>query len=150
MMQRFRFRLGRLLDIRRLEEDQAVAVLREASLKLGGLEERLAAIEAEHRGIFRALAAALAKGGLDPAAPMQAALHGARLERLIRETERERADAQVAVRAAQAELQRRRSARKAFEELETRARRDWTEEARREENAFIDEVAGARFAARVM
>ncbi len=147
-MKRFRFRLKRLLDVRRIEEDQAALALRRAMQTLGAIEERIMGLRAEHQTLYRDLGVLLARGTTDPAAPVQTGLHAGRIERLVRAAERERDDAAQAVRTAQQELQKRKAARRAFEQLEEKERAAWAEESRREENAFLDEVAGTRFANR--
>ena len=145
-MKAFRFRLKRLLDVRRIEESQSAARLRQTTARLHDIDARIASARRDHAGVFRDLADHLDQGALPPQAPANAATHASRLERAIRQAERERADAERLVRQAEQDLRRRTTARRALEALESRALETWKDEARRDENAFLDEVAGTRHA----
>jgi flagellar export protein FliJ len=145
-MKAFRFRLKRLLDVRRVEENQSAARLRQTTARLRELDARIASAQREHAEVFRDLADHLGAGGLPPEAPLHAATHAGRIDRAIRQAERERADAEKLVRQAEQELRRRKTARRALEELETRELGGWKDDLRRSENAFLDEVASTRHA----
>jgi flagellar FliJ protein len=140
----FRFRLKKILDVRRLEEDQATLRLKQTTSRLKEIDALIEGARRDHAELYRELAVALGGGALPPEAPAQAALHATRIERAIREAERERTDAVQSVRSAEQDLRRRTTARKALEELETRAVTGWKEDLRRAENAFLDEVASVR------
>ncbi len=148
-MKTFDFRLARLLDLRRIEEAQSASALRRAAARLAEADERLAQLRRDHAELFRELADALARRTALPEEPMHAAVHAGRLERVIREAERARAECAQSVVAAELELRKRRAAMRALEELEHKARAAWNEESRREENAWLDEVASIRHAARM-
>jgi flagellar export protein FliJ len=145
-MKRFRFRLEKILGVRRVEEDQAVFRLRQAAARLQEIDARIQVARQDHAEVFRELAEALRRGALRPGAPVEAAAHASRLERGIREAERERVEALQSLKQAELELRRRRTARRALEELESRAASSWKDDVRREENAFLDEVASIRHA----
>jgi flagellar protein FliJ len=145
-MKAFRFRLKKILDVRRIEEDQAALRLKQATARLREIDARIEVSRQDHAEVYRELAAALAAGALFGEAPVHAATHAARIERAIREAERERADSEKFVRQAESDLKRRRTARRALEELESREVAAWRHEARREELAFLDEVASTRHA----
>jgi flagellar protein FliJ len=143
-MKRFRFRLKKILDVRRIEEDQAALRLKQATARLREIDARLEGARRDHAEVYRELAQALVKGALAPEAPSQAATHAIRIERAIREAEREKAEAAQQVRVAEQDLRRRRTARRALEELEAREVLAWKDEVRRDENATLDEVASIR------
>src|SRR5262245_20216056 len=143
-MKAFRFRLKKILDVRRIEEDQSTLRLKQAAATLREIDARIELCRRDHADIYRELALALGAGRLAPLAPAQAATHASRLERAIREAGRERGDAEKLLRQAEQDLRRRRTARRALEELESREAGAWKDEARREENAFLDEVASTR------
>jgi flagellar export protein FliJ len=145
-MKAFRFRLKKILDVRRIEEDQAALRLKQATAALREIDARIESGRRDHAEVYRELALTLGLGALPPEAPAQAAMHAARLERAIREAERERVDAEKQVRQAEQDLRRRRAARRALEELQSREVGAWKDEVRREENAFLDEVASIRHA----
>lgn len=145
-MKAFRFRLKKILDVRRIEEDQSAMRLKQTTARLREVDARIELARRDHAEVYRELAVSLGAGSLAPEAPAQAATHASRLERAIREAERERVDAEKLVRQAEQDLRRRRTARRALEELESREVGAWKEEARREENAFLDEVAMSRYA----
>jgi flagellar export protein FliJ len=142
----FRFRLKKILDVRRIEEDQAALRLKQSSSRLREIDNRIETARRDHAEVYRELSQALAGGALGPEAPVQAATHASRIERAIREAERERLEAMQNLRSAEQDLRRRRTARRALEELESRALTGWKDEARRAENAFLDEVASIRHA----
>jgi flagellar biosynthesis chaperone FliJ len=114
--------------------------------RLKEIDARLEGARRDHAEVYRELAMALAGGVLAPEAPVQAATHAARIERAIREAERERLEAVQNCRVAEQELRRRRTARRALEELESREVTAWKDELRRDENALLDEVASVRHA----
>jgi flagellar export protein FliJ len=143
-MKRFRFRLKKILDVRRIEEDQAALRLKQTTSRLQEIDARIENARRDHAEVYRELALALTRGSLHPDAPVAAATHAMRLERAIREAEREKAEAVQQVRFAEQELRRRRTARRALEELETREASSWKDEVRRVENAVLDEVASMR------
>jgi flagellar export protein FliJ len=143
-MKRFRFRLKKILDVRRIEEDQAALRLKQTTARLREVDARIEGARRDHAEVYRELANAIETGALAPEAPMQAATHATRLERVIREAEREKAEVAQQVRLAEQELRRRRTARRALEELETREVTAWKDEVRRDENAVLDEVASVR------
>jgi flagellar export protein FliJ len=143
-MKAFRFRLKKILDVRRIEEDQSTLRLKQVTSALREIDARIDLCRRDHAEVYRELALALCSGKLPPMAPVQAATHATRLERAIREAERQRVDAEKLVRTAEQDLRRRRTARRALEELQSRETDAWKEEARREENAFLDEVASTR------
>jgi flagellar export protein FliJ len=145
-MKAFRFRLKRLLDVRRLEEQQSTTRLRQTTARLKEAEARIATARRDQAAVFQDLSDGLARGGLAADAPAQAATHATRLDRAIREAERERTDAESLVRQAQQDLRRRTTARRAIEELQSREAGAWKDETRRAENAFLDEVASRRHA----
>ena len=142
----FRFRLKKILDVRRIEEDQAALRLKQTTSRLREIDSRIEHARRDHADVYRELSTALAGGRLGPEAPVQAATHATRIERAIREAERERIEAVQSVRHAEQDLRRRRTARRALEELESRAITSWKDEGRRAENAFLDEVASVRHA----
>jgi flagellar export protein FliJ len=143
-MKAFRFRLKKILDVRRVEEDQSALRLKQATARLREIDALIDLARRDHAEVYRELAVALASGALPPEAPALAATHAARIERAIREAERGRGDAEKLVRQAEIDLRRRRTARRAIEELESRELGAWKEDARREENTFLDEVALTR------
>lgn len=143
-MKRFRFRLKKILDVRRIEEDQAALRLKQTTARLREVEARIEGARRDHAEVYRELANAIASGALAPEAPIQAATHATRLERAIREAEREKAEIAQQIRLAEQDLRRRRTARRALEELETREVTAWKDEVRRDENAILDEVASVR------
>lgn len=145
-MKIFRFRLKKILDVRKAEEDQSALRLKQTSTRLKEIDARIECARRDHSEVFRELSAAIGSGALPPDGPIQAANHATRIERTIREAERERTEAVQLVRQAEQDLKRRRTARRALEELETREIGTWKEEVRRSENAFLDEVASVRFA----
>jgi flagellar export protein FliJ len=143
-MKAFRFRLKKILSVRRLEEEQSILRLKQATVRLREIDARIELGRRDHAEIYRELAAALACGGLPAEAPALAATHASRIDRMIREAERERIDAEKLVRQAEQDLRRRRTARRAIEELESREVAAWKSGLLREENAFLDEVASTR------
>jgi flagellar export protein FliJ len=145
-MKAFRFRLKRLLDVRRIEEDQSALRLRQTTARLREIDARIENARRDHAEVYRELAVTLGTGSLAPEAPMQAATHALRIERAIREAERERCDAEKLARQAEQDLRRRKTARRALEELESREIGAWKDDVRRAENAFLDEVASMRHA----
>src|SRR5262245_55393217 len=132
-MKAFRFRLKKILDVRRIEEDQSALRLKQVTANLREIDARIELCRRDHAEVYRGLAPAPGCGRLPRLAPVQAATHATRLERAIREAERQRADAEKLVRQAEQDLRRRRTARRALEELESREIDAWKEEARREE-----------------
>ena len=145
-MKAFRFRLKRLLDVRRVEENQSAVRLRQTTARLRDLDARIASARRDQADVFRDLSENLSAGGLPAEAPVQAATHASRIDRSIRQAERERADAEQLMRQAQQDLRRRKTARRAIEELQSRELGTWREDVRRSENAFLDEVASTRHA----
>jgi flagellar biosynthesis chaperone FliJ len=139
-MKAFRFRLRRLLDIRRVEEREAEAVARAAAAKLAELDLAHESLRREREGLRADYAAAAGR----PADLRLALEHEARLDEALRRIEKSRDDARRAATEAEAEARRRRGARRALEELENRARETWSEDARRAETALMDEIAAGR------
>lgn len=147
MTKAFRFRLERLLSLRRLEEREAEAAAREAALRLGRAEEACDALRSARAEAW----GWIARGGVEatarPDGPRLMLEHGARLDGLLERREAERDAARKAAVAADEARRRARVARKALDEIEARAKSAWRAEAARDEAAFMDEVAAGRFAA---
>ena len=132
-MKAFRFRMQRLLDVRRVEEEQALGAVRAAVQALSDVEAELDHLRGELAAVWRDLALQLGRGGAAPNAPAHAALHAARIDRATHDARRRRDDVRRVLAAAEDDARRRRAARRALEELAERARSVWQSESRREE-----------------
>jgi len=144
-MKRFKFRLQKLLEVRRLKEDalrQELARAQEAVRREKAVLERLTAARGATIDALRANVG----GALD--VQWIAAYHGY-LGFLARRIEEQRA---VVDRAAREEVRKRealiaaRRARKVVEKLRERAYARYREEVSRAEQAFLDEVGTMRYA----
>ena len=146
-MKRFRFRLKRLQELRTLEEERAEAALRQARARVAGAEDVVHGLHNDVTEVFSGLTRALASGRVAPEEPARVTAHAARIELALAVAQRDLELARRLASEAAADLQKRRSERKALDELERRARETWHVDAVREENAFFDEVAVMRHAA---
>ncbi len=148
MSKTFRFRLKRLLDLRRLEEREAEGLAIAAASRAADLEETCAVLMTERERLSRDLPNAAARN-VDRQDEIRLLIeHSVRLDESLRRLSAERDLARTAAAMAEAERARRRSARRALEELETRSSDQWNEELRRLETIEIDEIAATRFFAR--
>ncbi len=148
MSKTFRFRLKRLLDLRRLEEREAEGLALAAARRAADLEESCQSLSLERERLARELPQAAVRSGDRQGEIRLLIEHGVRLDESLRRMSAERDLARKEALQAEAERARRRSARRALEELETRAKDQWGEELRRLETIEIDEIAATRFFAK--
>ncbi|GBC98994.1 hypothetical protein HRbin17_01515 [bacterium HR17] len=144
-MRRFRFALDGVLQVRRVEEQQAERQLQLAQARLRQAEEALTTIAEEHATAVTTLRQLLA----EDADAHQILLAVRRLDVL----EQRRALAQQQVAAAEAEVERRlqayrecRQRRELLEELRQKAWRQWLTDALRAQQVQADERAMRDFA----
>lgn len=148
MSKTFRFRLKRLLDLRRLEEREAEGLALAAARRAADLEESCLSLSLERERLARELPQAAVRSADRQVEIRLLIEHGVRLDESLRRLSAERDVARKEALQAEAERARRRSARRALEELETRAKDQWGEELRRLETIEIDEIAATRFFAK--
>lgn len=148
MSKTFRFRLKRLLDLRRLEEREAEGLALAAARRAADLEESCLSLSLERERLARELPQAAVRNADRQVEIRLLIEHGVRLDESLRRLSAERDVARKEALQAEAERARRRSARRALEELETRAKDQWGEELRRLETIEIDEIAATRFFAK--
>jgi flagellar FliJ protein len=137
-MKKYTFALGKVLRVRRIEEDQAAA-------KLATARSEAASAATKEVGAVHALASRCARGGLQPAASFLAWTETTMLagEAL--------ATARAEVQAADEEVEARRGEWSsaatrvaALENLDERGREAHTVEQRREETKIVDDIVTVR------
>jgi flagellar biosynthesis chaperone FliJ len=148
MSKTFRFRLQRLLELRRLEEREAESVALAAAARATAAEEACAALRRDRERTARELPETATRPDARPGDTALLLAHAVRLDEALKRLEAERDQLRKAAAEAEAERARRRAARRALEELETKAREQWAAEVRRLEIAEIDEIAATRHLAR--
>lgn len=140
-MKRFRFRLGSVLRVRRIERDRARAALAASVARCRGLEAECARERAATAGAIDGLARALGAGlrGRDVAIAAMGADHGVREgERAALELARERARE----RELRGELVAAEARVRGLERLRERALEAHRAEVARAEQSALDEAAG--------
>ena len=141
-MKRFRFRLQRLLDVRRHEEQQVQLRLGAATGKVVAIDRRLDEITVQQRVELAARSASFDTGSL-----LAGELYRTRLDqerqRLLGER-KQRAEELGAVLAEYAEVARR---RKVVDKLRERRERQFEREQRAQEIAAADDLTNSRVAA---
>jgi flagellar export protein FliJ len=147
MIKAFRFRLDRLLSVRRVEEREAEGRARDAAHGLRRAEEECDALRDARTEALAEVTSSAAKAGARPDGPRLALEFAARLDDAFKRSEGAREIARRKAAEAEASWRRARTARRALEEIEQRAREEWRARAARDEAAFLDEVAAGRFAA---
>jgi flagellar biosynthesis chaperone FliJ len=149
MTKAFRFKLGRLLALRRVEERQAASASRAATERLCALDEACESLRGEREALFRALPEAVVATSEAPEGPRLILDQGRRLDGVLKRFCDEREVARRAATQAETEVARRRSARRALEELERIKKTEWAADLRRREAEEMDEIAGRRAAEKV-
>ncbi len=136
----FRFRLARVLDVRRVEEQVASTALAEAASRVAARERLLEGLRAE-RVRAAAVKRAVTTAGVDLAQLRYVQQHLNVLGQRI-------AAEESALEACRAEVERRRGARveaaravRVLERLEARRRAEWARESEAAERRRLDEVA---------
>jgi len=144
-MARFRFRLQKLLDLRRAREKAAIQDLGAALSALEALERRLDELEAGRRAAFEALAGGVAVDGDDRIRTALLMRQIAGLEAGIAAGRAAVTRAEENVAAARVSLLRCKTDVKAFEQVREKAHAAWNDDERREEMRRLDEVSAGRF-----
>lgn len=143
-MPRFRFRLERVLDVRKVEEDREKMAFAEREAILAREKRRLSAAETAYQ---EALAV---DGAAEPTRIEDLLRQLYRRERLLREIGQSQADlasAAEAWRAARERLVEARKKKRVLENLRERKHAVWRYEEERAEEAALDEIGTSRFLA---
>ena len=141
-MKAYRFRLARLLELRRRTLDQAEAELAQALAAAWAAEERAARLERESAQLA---ASAHSKLSWSAREMIAAEVWREALGRRYREALGDAAKRRARIPALQGKVREARVGVRALESLDERRRREWSREADRQEEALASELFLARW-----
>ena len=148
MGKRFRFRLDKVLELRRFEEKQALMDLAETMDSLGKVEAMLERLRAQRLGVSRETALVVQGGGGSLSSLPGLRMSLTQIEELIDLGIKAKARQEQILDLRRTQVAERRGTRKAMEELEERSRQRFFEEMRRIEAQELDEVGARRHGVR--
>jgi flagellar export protein FliJ len=144
-MQKFRFRLQKLLELAKKRADAARREAGRALTALTAAEEKVVAARAACTAAARELEARLLEGAVDAIEIMHHHAHARRLDAFVRTTEERATTARLEYERASAEAAERRREELLLERARENRLETWREEAKKAELEFMEETASVRW-----